>query len=58
MLGTKPMTEASSSKEAYDLVARASFIALAIASTSFFSAASPNRSSSSTRTCGARRAGA
>ena len=33
MLGTKPTTLASSSNEAYDLVARASFIELAISST-------------------------
>ena len=45
--GTKETEEARTSNERYDWVARASFIAVAIASTSFFCAASPSRSSSS-----------
>ena len=46
MFGTNWMTEPRSSNEAYERVARVSFILVAISSTSFFSAASPYRSSS------------
>mmetsp|Transcript_20043 Transcript_20043/g.47305 ORF Transcript_20043/g.47305 Transcript_20043/m.47305 type:complete len:202 (-) Transcript_20043:126-731(-) len=50
MLGTKPTQAPRSSKERKDCVPRASFMLLAMASTSRFSAGSPKMSSSSTDT--------